>query len=535
MLASFFLYPQASLLMARCLQTCAIVLAALSVGTSSADDFRVLPYLQNPSSTSITIQWFSHSSSPGTLDVIVEDSGAGVAPSIQRKSSPTEANTLSYNPFQEEPENRHPSIPYRHTVVLDGLKPLTKYQYSVTQGDETAKGSFRTAGDLDTPIRMLVYSDSETEPESTTVAPVVWPAPAGNNRPKEIVNYLANQTEGYLQNCRVMQSRSPDLLLVVGDLVECGGEQRDWDEFWRHNAGEFGQIASSVPILPAIGNHENYAGPGGGYTAAAADFSTAKYLTYFSVPSNDATDPHHRGRYYRVDYGPVTLITIDSSDGTPHKTASDTNHNMEGSHAPDFNPGSEQYAWLETQLADAQKKSRFTIVQFHHTMFGSGPHSVPFGHEKFSGQAGIPMRVLLPLLMNYGVDVVFSGHDEMLERSEVTGIEQTTQAGQRQHLIHFYDVGMGGDGLRGPSEGFDNPYRKFLAHEDAPEVWKDGRLISGGKHYGHLEVNIGPDAAGKWSIRVEPVHVFPVTGPSGTIVSWERRVYDDAVTITQPE
>ncbi len=233
----------------------------------------------------------------------------------------------------------------------------------------------------------------------------------------------------------MIASRKPNLMLVVGDLVECGGEQRDWDEFWKHNAGEYNTLAGSIPIIAALGNHENYAGPGGAYTTPAANFSTDKFLTYFAVPDNGAANPKHRGRYYRLDYGPVSIITLDSSDGLPHMTAADTNHNLDGTNAPDFNPGSEQHRWMIEQLRDCQKKSRFTIVQFHHTMFGSGPHSVPFGHPNFSGQAGIAMRVLLPDFLKYGVDVVFSGHDEMLERSEASGDEifPTVQS----DLIHF--------------------------------------------------------------------------------------------------
>lgn len=500
----------------------------------SADDFRVYPYLQNPSANSMTIRWFSDSATDGMLEVFSGAPAAGSdrTPIVSVTTSPEAAEALKNNPFREEPGGPHPATPFRHTAVLSDLSPATMYHYKVTQGDETAMGTFRTAGDRNTPIKVMVYSDSETEPESTTMPPVAWPVAAGSNRPATIVNYLANQTDGYLQNCRIMQSRSPDLVLIAGDLVECGGEQRDWDEFWRHNAGNIGQLASSVPILPAIGNHENYAGPGGGYTAPAANFSTAKYLTYFSVPSNGAVAPHHHSRYYRIDYGPITLITLDSSDGSPNKTAADTNHSMEGSNAPDFNPGSEQYKWLEIQLADAQKTSRFTFVQFHHTMFGSGPHSIPFGSENFSGQAGIPMRVLLPLFMKYGVDVVFSGHDEMLERSLVPGKETRTDGSLKEHLIHCYDVGIGGDGLRGPSAGFDNPHRQFLAHENSPEVWENGRLVSGGKHYGHLEVDVRPMDDGKWAVDVIPVYAFPMVDDKGE-VTWERRVYNDAVRITE--
>ena len=488
-----------------------------------AAEFRVLPYVQNPAPDAITVRWLSHSNERGTVAVHGTEHTA-------MQSSPEVASTLIGNPFKEEPPGTHLDLPWVHSVRIEGLKPSSEYKYTVTQGKNAYSSTFRTAPGIDESVRLIVYSDSETEPESSTTDPVAWPVSTGSNRPDGIKNYLVNQTAGYIANCNLIAERHPNLILLVGDLVEAGGEQRDWDEFWRHNAGEYGSLASSIPILPSLGNHENYGGPGGGYEAAAADLATDKYLTYFDVPDNGANNPKHKGRYYRLDYGPLTLISLDSSDGLPHKSAADTNHNLEGSNAPDFNPGSEQYRWLETQLADAQKKSRFTFVQFHHTMFGSGPHSIPFGQEGFSGQSGIPMRVLLPVFMKYGVDLVFSGHDELLERSFVQGEELRADGKKCPHSIHFYDAGIGGDGLRGPSVGFDNPHRQFLAHENAPEVWENGRLISGGKHYGHLEVNVLPGKDGHWTIEVTPVHAFPKFDDQG-VISWERRAYADVVRI----
>ncbi len=502
-----------------------LLLCLLIASAGRGEEFRVLPYVQNPAPDGITIRWLSNSGEPGTVEFPGSEHDS-------IKSAPAQASTLSYNPFKEEPGSPYPALPWMHSVRVEGLKPSTDYKYVVTQGKDAFSSTFRTAPGKDESVRLIVYSDSETEPESSTTDPVAWPVSTGSNRPDGVKNYLVNQTAGYIANCNIIAERKPNLILLVGDLVEAGGEQRDWDEFWRHNAGQYGVVASSIPILPSLGNHENYGGPGGGYEAAAANLATDKYLTYFEVPDNGATNPKHKGRYYRLDYGPLTLISLDSSDGLPHKSASDTNHNLEGSHAPDFNPGSEQYRWLEVQLADAQKKSHFTFVQFHHTMFGSGPHSVRFGQDGFSGQGGIPMRVLLPLFMKYGVDLVFSGHDEMLERSLVQGEELQADGKMRSHSIHFYDAGIGGDGLRGPSNGFDNPHRQFLAHENAPEVWENGRLISGGKHYGHLEVNVQPGEDGKWTIEVTPVHAFPKTDEQGRI-SWERRTYADVVRITK--
>jgi len=175
-------------------------------------------------------------------------------------------------------------------------------------------------------------------------------------------------------------------------------------------------------------------------------------------------------------------------------------------------------------------------VQFHHAPFSSGPHGRAPGKSlaKETGkdeQSGQPLRSLAALLKKHGVKGVFSGHDEMYEHSIVEG-------------VHYYDIGIGGDGLRGPQEGVVNDRQIFLAHDHAPEHWKGNVLEQGGKHYGHLEVNVwqkggvegglasggGPPAS--FEVTITPAYVFPVLSAEspGTIVSWERREYDDALT-----
>lgn len=508
-----------------------LVIANTALGDAESSAFRVLPYVQTPTPRSVEVRWFSTDPSPGTLLFNRGDC------CVRCVTTPVQATALVHSSFGEEPGGPHPGAPWRHQVVLEGLIPGMRYTYSVRQGAVEHTSTFRTAPTRDAAVRFMVYADSETEPESSTVPPVEWPVGPGSNRPQGITRYLVDQTTGYRENLKVMQSRQPDFVLVTGDLVEAGGEQRDWDEFWKHNAGEYGHLASSVPLFAALGNHENYGGPGpfGGYKTEPANFGTAKFLSYFSVPDNGAENPHHRGRYYRVDYGPIALITVDSSDGLPANTVQDTNHSLADSHAPDFNPGSPQFAWLERQLADARKTARFTFVQYHHTAYGSGPHSVPFGTEGFSGQSGRALRVLEPLFHKYGVDAVFSGHDEMLERSVSRGVETLPSGATRPREIPYYDAGIGGDGLRGPSPNFDNPIRKFLAHDDAPEVWNGRQLVSGGKHYGHLEVNVTPPAqpGSPWTTTIVPVHVFPLNDAEGRVTGFERREYADRVTLVE--
>ena len=505
--------------------------------------FRVLPYVQNPTSEAITVIWFSDDERPGTIMVC----GPGFDRTLA--SAPRRAQALAYqrDEIRLLPGGVDPGPPFMHRVRVDGLGPDTSYAYRVRQGEATFDCRFRTAPAFDGDIRFIVYADAETEPESTG-RPRRWPDARGA-QPRRL--YPADQTEGYAANLRAIASRRPDFIAIAGDLVESGGEQRDWDEFWRHNAGELGSIASSTPILPAVGNHENYGGPGGfgAFGADAARQAIERFGTYFDVPANGSDSAAHEGRYYRVDYGPVTLITIDSSNGRDDDPQRDTNLQLAGGagEAPDFNPGSAQHRWLEAQLADAQRCSRFTFVQFHHAPYSVGPHGLPSGaggaRQGENDQSGRPLRVLTPLLLRYGVDAVFTGHEEMYERSVVSGTERLPGGGTRRHRVHFYVVGSAGDGLR----GIDlprwqrlrlharNPHQAFLAHFDAPERWHEGELVDGGRHYGHVEVNVSRDRHGRWQARIEPVYICPRVDEHGRVVAWERRVYDDVVVLVDAE
>jgi len=65
-----------------------------------------------------------------------------------------------------------------------------------------------------------------------------------------------------------------------------------------------------------------------------------------------------------------------------------------------------QLAWLQSQLQNAGSAD-WKICYFHHPLYSSGRRHGPAND----------LRLLLePLLVKYGVDVVFSGHDHVYER-----------------------------------------------------------------------------------------------------------------------
>jgi len=401
----------------------AVGLASVTAGWAQADGpFRVLPYLQNPAPDAITVMWFSEAATAGQIAYRL--SGEWTTHEVPAVSAAalnyyaTETNFFS--------GGIPPALPYSHRSRLTGLTAGTSYVYVVTQDGVSITNTFRTAPPRDRAVRFVVYSDSETEPESTGKS-ADWPVPGGSSSRK----YVVDQTRGYRENLLIMEARSPDFAVIAGDLVESGGEQRDWDEFWRHNAGTLNRLAGAVPILPTPGNHEYYGGTRGGYNQPTSEVSVAKYLTYFEMPANGASDPAHNERYYRMDYGPVTLLVLDLCNGNDAIPSEDTSTYLttaSGCKAPDFNPGTPQYVWLEVQLAAAQTNSAFTFVAFHHVPYSSGPHGVAS-----EAQSGVPARVLTPLFLQYGVDAVLAGHDEMYERSTVTDRAVAGRGHARRH------------------------------------------------------------------------------------------------------
>jgi hypothetical protein len=499
----------------------------------SACGFRVTPWLQNPDRNAMTLIWLSNSERAGQL-VIWEQDEDDSATGVLLESRPILAKTLGYHPAERctTPACSLPGLPFLHQLRITGLKPGTGYRYRVTQDFEKAGGTFSTLPDTDEPLRFIVYGDSETEPESTGKH-AFW---QGAKRSTNARRYPLDQTTGYAQNLKVIQERRPGFVAIAGDLVQSGGEQRDWDEFWLHNA----PLAASTVLVPAPGNHDYFGGPGelGKYDTADSERAVRKFQTYFDLPANGASDAAQEERYYALHQGVVTLIVLDTNDAQPHQGDMDTNWRLrgagDGGFAPDWQPGSEQYAWLENELQQAQLTGRFTFVMFHGSPYTSGVHGRPPG--ELPGRdilSAAPLQSLTPLFMRYGVDAVFGGHDEMYEHSVVAGTEVSPEGQESPQEIHFYDVGIGGDGLRGPVEDVANPYRVFLAHSDAPETYTaDGVLADGGKHYGHLEVNIERNPQGIWQARLDAVYIFPVLAVDGSLVGYERRLYADSVTLT---
>ena len=515
--------------------------------------FRVTPYVQHPATNAMSLLWLSTTNATATLEWWPD---GNVAAMQSVSVTPRQATELDYFGYSHAKQHLPALIPWQYRHRIESLQPYTKYAYRVTlAGGETYTNAFRTVPADFRPIRFIAYSDSETQPSSTgdRVAWEDYKVDKDTNPNRNTRKYYIDQTDGYATNICTMVTRKPDFFVIAGDLAEKGSDQTHWDEFWRHNAGKLNDPAGSTPILAAPGNHEYH-----GYYATDdyGERGMRKFLSYFEFePNGAAVDADQQERFHRVDYGPVAVIFIDTNNGQDYYSdTTSANYSRENGtpnmrdttqplcqdrcRAPDFNPGSEQYRWLEEQLADTQTNKLFTFLVCHQCPFSVGYHgrlNGEYGTESSKENlSGAATRCLTNLVFKYGVDAWICGHDELYEHSRLTGTETFPNGLTRPHTVDIYDVGMGGDGLRGCNRtGRPNPYEVYRAHVDAPEVYDaNGTLISGGKHYGHLEVDVAPNESGLWTATLKPVYVFVSTNAVTGKLLFDRRVYPDEVVIT---
>jgi len=199
--------------------------------------------------------------------------------------------------------------------------------------------------------------------------------------------------------------------LVVGDLVGNGEDEAHWDEqFFDPTYTGIQTLLRDVPYLSAIGNHE-----GDGVLFQ-------KYFPY----------PFVGGRYWSYDYGPAHFVVVDQYT--------------------DYSTGSAQLTWIESDLASSTK-----------------PWKIMYLHEPGWSAAGghsneIPVQTYLqPLCEQYGVPIVFGGHNHYYARAVVNG-------------VHHVTTGGGGAPLRTPDPSYPYVVVAVEAHHYC-KVAIDGAML----------------------------------------------------------
>jgi len=279
-----------------------------------------------------------------------------------------------------------------HEVTLTGLQPDMLYYYSTLSPPEGESPDAGEAVTLPTDLRTF---QTAAGPD----APVAFTVICDSQSQPQVVKRVAE----------AMWEFRPQFALLGGDLVTTGTNKKHWTEHYFPNMDP---LASRVVVYPVLGNHEQNA---------------SHYYNYMHLP-----EPEY---YYTFRRGNVQFFMIDSNK--------------------ELSPGSEQYAWLDEQLAASQ--ARWKICMHHHPPFSSDDDygndwKKPLTQMTFGDTNA---KQLVALYDKHAVDVVWNGHIHSYERSWMLRAGKPVEKNGTVYMI------TGGAG--GHLETF-GPYRPAFQH-----------------------------------------------------------------------
>ncbi|MCW2928915.1 MAG: metallophosphoesterase [Thermoleophilia bacterium] len=287
---------------------------------------------------------------------------------------------------------------------------------------------------------------------------------------------FGNGTRAMRDVIKNIKAWKPEFVVSAGDQVYPDSSASNW-ESKLDPPEQFGGLASTVPFIPNMGNHDMKP-------------TAEEYFKRFPYVEG--------GRYFKASYKNVDMFSVDSNQPVA--------------------PGSPQHAWLEQALKDS--KAAWKIVQVHHPMMSV---LSKFHYKETSRLPGD----LGPLLAKYGVDLLVAGHEHWYERSRPlneAGTLQVTVGGGGGALYPFFypqqkwsetrdvDFGHVDFEVRGDNE-LVGRYRTrdgrvedtFTIPNRTPAGWKAGDPLVGGA--APVSVERPPVANGGQKYR------NPATGP----------------------
>ncbi|MBP9902874.1 MAG: metallophosphoesterase family protein [Verrucomicrobia bacterium] len=297
---------------------------AIASGQESSRAFLKGPYLQAPGADTMTILWESPTNRPGVVHYGLK----GRRNQELWLDAPRELILEATKPGGNVAGESVPGAVFLYEMTLTNLAANSVYTYSAeTDGVRTPIRKFRTFGAHPNKVTFIAYGDTRSNPR-------LHAAIAAN-----------------------FKRYSPDFILHTGDLVSAGKRYDVWGkEFFEPLA----QVIDEVPILPAIGNHEQ---------------DGINYLHYLHLPGKQTA-------WYAYDVGPVHVLSLDYR----YEKATD-----------------EQFAFAQRDLQTA--KAPWKVVILHVPMFNIGGHGSHWGHAAY-----------LPLFHQAKVDLVIGGHSHIYER-----------------------------------------------------------------------------------------------------------------------
>ena len=254
-----------------------------------------------------------------------------------------------------------------HELRVTGLKPGTRYYYSIGN-----RQGVRYSG----PDYWFVTPWLAGSVASLRLAVLGDPGYAGEQH-LAIRDHLLEWGAAHPRPGRP----AFDMILTTGDnAYRSGTNEQFQDNFF----DVYARIFPNTPVWPAYGNH---------------DARRWAFFRIFSLPEQAESGgvPSATEHYYSFDNGELHVVMLDSFDGA---------------HDPD----DDMLQWLRRDLAANTRK--WTIAVFHHPPYSKGSHDSDDGYDSRGRMFHVRENVL-PVLEEYGVDLVLTGHSHSYERSRL--------------------------------------------------------------------------------------------------------------------
>ena len=315
-------------------------------------------------------------------------------------------------------------------VAISNLTPNTRYYYRLyfrgasdsafTPLDEY---SFQTARPAGTSFTFTVQADSHLDENSDL-----------NTYRTTLSNILADRPDFHVDLGDTFMTEKYSVPLSA--TLQAAPDRATVINRYKYERGNFGLITHSVPLFIANGNHDGELGwllNGTGESLPV--WATQARQGYFLNPtpdafySGDTTSQNFVGKrasWYSWTWGDALFVVLDPFWDTTVKTNSD---------GWVYTLGERQYAWLKTTLAASTAKFKFVFI---HNLVGGldgqmrgGIEAAPFfewGGKNLDGTNGFAQKrpgwatPIHQLLVQYGVSVVFHGHDHIYAKQELDGI-----------------------------------------------------------------------------------------------------------------
>ncbi len=294
-----------------------------------------------------------------------------------------------------------------HIVEVTGLEPYTKYYYAIGYGDVI----------LASGIDHYILTN---RPYGDTTKFSMWAIGdyGKANKPQQMAR------DAFYEYHR---ANPVDFMITLGDNAYQDGKDEEYTLKVFSREYGYDSIFRSLHYYPTPGNHDYNIIRGlnlGNWIDPTLD--KGPYFDSHEMPRNGESGgvPSGTELYYSYDYGHVHFISF-NSELYPWLT---------GNYSPIKN-------WLRADLE--ANKLPWVVLYMHQPPYTMGSHSSDDFYE-------IPMlnirKFIIPILENYGIDLVVAGHSHVYERSYMIN-GHYTKSGLFDPDVHVVDGSSGNPDL----------------------------------------------------------------------------------------